>query len=85
MITTGETGSRAAKFTERHGDDVFELEAVPPGQLQDILTEVIDSVLDVDAYNHEVEEEKKDAAHLAGVRRRLLELIPRDLTAGNGP
>jgi hypothetical protein len=70
-----ETSSRAAKFTERHGNDVFELEAIPPDRLQGLLTEVIDGVLDVDAYNHEVEEEKKEAAYLAGVRRRLLELM----------
>jgi hypothetical protein len=70
-----DTSSRAAKFTERHGDDVFELEAVPPDQLQDILTEGIDSVLDIDAYNHEVEEEKKDAAYLAVVRRHFRELM----------
>src|SRR4029077_2901502 len=30
------TSSRYEKFTERHGDDVFELEAVPPRQLHQI-------------------------------------------------
>ena len=69
------TSSRAKKFTERHGHDVFELEAVPPERLQGLLDEAIRGVLDVDAYNAEVDAEKQDAAHLDGVRRRIKEFI----------
>jgi hypothetical protein len=63
------TSSRYAGFVERHGDDVFELEAVPPEQLQNMLRVAIDGVIDVDAYNAEIDAEKRDAAHLDGVRR----------------
>ena len=63
--------SRAKKFTERHGDDVFELEAVPPDRLQQLLRQAIDSVLDVDAYNREIDRERQDAADLETLRRRL--------------
>ena len=39
--------------------------------MQAILTAAIDSVLDVDAFNAEVEAEKQDAAHLLGVRNAV--------------
>jgi hypothetical protein len=70
-----ETSSRAAKFTERHGDDVFELEAVPPQVLQAILRDAIDGVLDVNAFNAEVDAEKADAARLDAIRRRMMASI----------
>ena len=75
------TSSRYDEFVERHGDDVFELEAVPPDQLQTILRQAIDSVLDIAAFNAEVDAEKRDAARLEGVRRALrdnLDAIIRD-------
>jgi hypothetical protein len=62
--------SRRKKFVERHGENVFELEAIPPDTLQQYLRDAIDQVLDVDAFNAEVDSEKKDAAFLDGVRRR---------------
>jgi hypothetical protein len=70
VMTAKERSSRAARFVEKHGSDVFELEAVPPDRLGDILRRTIDSVLDIGAFNAEVDQEKRDAAHLAGVRRR---------------
>jgi hypothetical protein len=70
-----ETSSRYAKFTSRHGEEVFEMEAVPPGRLQGLLREAIDSVLDIDAYNAEIDAEKEDAARLDEVRRRALKVI----------
>jgi hypothetical protein len=75
MMKAKESSSRAAKFKGRHGDDVFELEAVPPDRLQAILREAIDGVLDVDAFNAEVEAEKRDAARLDGIRRAVLRQI----------
>lgn len=61
--------SRRKKFVAEHGEDVYELEAVHPQQLQEMLTEAIDRVIDVKAFNTEVEREKTDAAYLDGVRR----------------
>jgi hypothetical protein len=64
--------SRYGRFVDRHGDDVFELEAVPPNELQQILRAAIDSVLDVKAFNAEVDAEREDARRLEGVRRAIL-------------
>jgi hypothetical protein len=80
------TSSRYEKFTEQYGDDVFELEAVPPAELQTILRRAIDEVLDIGAFNAEVDHEKRDAAYLDGVRRTAQQLLGRaDFTDTDGP
>jgi len=58
-------------FVKEHGEDCWELEAIPPADLQQILRESIDSVLDVKAFNAEVDAEKTDAAKLDGVRKTV--------------
>ena len=58
--------SRYAKYIARHGHHVYELEALDTDVLQDELRSAIDSVIDVDAFNQELEQEKQDAAFLAG-------------------
>ena len=64
-------GSRQyAKFTREHGKNVYELEAVKPEVLQQLLTEAIDSVIDIDALNQEIEAEREDAAFLEEARQR---------------
>jgi hypothetical protein len=74
--------SRRKGFVERHGDDVFELEALAPEELQRILRDAIDSVLDIEAYNAEIDAEKQDAAYLETMRRRVHQSIS-NLTEGD--
>jgi ParB-like chromosome segregation protein Spo0J len=69
-LTAKETSSRRKRFVERHGENVFELEAIPPATLQQYLRGAIENVIDLDAYNAEVEREKQDAAYLDTVRRQ---------------
>jgi hypothetical protein len=59
----------ALSFVAKHGDNVWELEALPPETLQRVLQDAIDQVIDVQAFNHEIDQEKADAAELEGVRR----------------
>ena len=67
------TGSSSyQRFTDQHGDDVWELEALPPETLQHVLQDAIDRVIDVEAFNHEIDQEKADAAKLEDVRRVML-------------
>jgi ParB/RepB/Spo0J family partition protein len=75
------TSSRCKGFTEKHGDDVFELEAVRPDRLQAILREKIDGVLDLDAYNAEIDREKADAAYLELSRRRMQGVLKDSMAA----
>ena len=66
---------KAKKFIDKYGDDVWELEAIPPIKLQEILTETIDSVIDIGAFNHEIDREKEDAAKLEGVREIVIDVL----------
>ena len=63
------SSSRYKKFAAQYGDQVYECEAVDPEQLQAMLADAIDGVLDVAAFNHEVDNEREDATYLEGVRR----------------
>jgi len=63
----------AKRFVAKYGDDVYELEALPPKTLQRVLQDAIDAVIDTDAFNHEIDQEKADAAKLGGVRRVMLD------------
>jgi hypothetical protein len=65
--------SNCVRFVERHGDDVYELEAIRPTELQEVLEEAIKAVIDIDALNHEIETEKKESKFLVGVRNTLIE------------
>ena len=63
------------RFSERYGDEVWELEAIDPETLQTILTEAVDAVIDAEAFNQELDQEPRDAAELAGVRAIVLESL----------
>jgi hypothetical protein len=70
-----EGSSRAKEFRGKYGSDTYELEAVPPSALQDHLREAIESVLEVDAFNAEVEAEESDAAFLQATQKRAAGLL----------
>jgi hypothetical protein len=74
--------SRRKRFVDQHGENVWELEAAPPDELQRILRGSIDSIIDIKAFNAEVDAEKLDAAFLDGVRQRMLRAIGPMLDGG---
>jgi hypothetical protein len=61
-----------AKFVSRHGGQVWEVEALPPSELQRVLRAAIDSVIDVEAFQHERTNEQTDAHFLAGLRSTVV-------------
>lgn len=67
--------SRYDRFAAEHGDDVYELEAVAPEELQRLLDETIRSLMDLDTYDREVATEKHDAAYLDTIRRKAVRLL----------
>jgi hypothetical protein len=67
--------SRRRRFVEQHGEHVYELEAVEPDRLQQMLRNVIEGLIDMSLFNAEVEREQQDAAVLEGVRRRLRKML----------
>jgi hypothetical protein len=69
------TSSRYRKFARKYGDRAHELEALPPAERARLLEEAILEVMDVDAYNHEVEEEKKDAERIEALRKKTIKSL----------
>lgn len=66
-----ETSSTYRAFEERYGSASWEVEALDPGTLQRLLRDAIDATLDTDAFNAELDAEKKDAVYLQGVRQEV--------------
>ncbi len=66
------TSPNYRKFVDRYGEDVFELEALEPQVLQQVLRQAVDAVLDLKAFNAEIDAEKADAAFLETTRRTVL-------------
>ena len=82
VMTAKETDVNYNRFVERHGDTVVhELDALTPAHLQTVLTRAIDSVIDVEALNAEVDHEREDSVWLNGVRRTVHEAL-RSLNLG---
>ena len=63
------------KFVKQFGEFTYELEALPPVTLQEILRETIEGVIDRAAFAHEVEQEKQDARQLQVTRQRVLRYL----------
>jgi hypothetical protein len=74
-MTAKAKSSRRAGFVAKHGELVWELEALDPQQLQAILRQTIEGVIDRQALRQEIETEKRDAAYLSGLRQNLLRHI----------
>jgi hypothetical protein len=73
-------------FQGKYGDaEAFEADALEPARLQTIVRNVIESVIDVDAFNHEVEAEKADAAYLEGLRSRAMQLLGDQFAGDSNP
>jgi len=69
-----ESSSKFKKFVSRYGSaEAFELEAVPPKLMQNVVTEAIESTLDLAAFNRELEQEKSDAAYLQALKKQITE------------
>lgn len=63
--------SRHKRFVDQFGEDVFELESIPPETLQQFLRDEINKVMDQDAFIAELGREQEDAAELESIRSRL--------------
>jgi len=61
--------SNYKKFVKKYGTQAYELESLRPEDLQEILRQAIHAVIDQAAYDHEVEQERNNAAELEAVRK----------------
>jgi hypothetical protein len=64
-------------FVDKYGSPTtYELEAVEPEKLQEMLTESIDMFLDIDAFNAELKREEEAQKYLAEARVALKKALP---------
>jgi hypothetical protein len=69
MMKAKSTSTNFSRFASEHGEHAYELEALPPETLQEVLQEAIDAVLDREAFNRELDQEKADATNLDATRQ----------------
>ncbi len=84
IMQAKDTSSRYAKFSALHGDDVFELEALPPETLQQIVRSAIEGVIDREAFENEIAAERDDAVFLAGKRQKVCSALQYIDVEGDG-
>ena len=71
-----------ALSNEMHRADAWELESLRPEHLATELREAINGVIDREAFEHEREQEAKDARHIEATRNAVLKALP-GLTGGH--
>lgn len=75
-VGRGDKDGLRAEFVRRYDSEyVYEVEALPDGELVKLLDDAIQSALDIDAYNHEAEQERRDFAKLDATREAARELL----------
>lgn len=67
-IGRGDKDGLRREFVRRYSEYVYEVEALPNGELENLLDNAVRSVLDLDAFNHEVEQEHIDARQIEATR-----------------
>lgn len=73
LLAAKKTSQHYKRFVAANGSDaVYELEAVPPVQLQTLLESTLKQVIDIDRFNEEVEAEGKDQCEIENTRRRVI-------------
>ncbi len=75
MMKAKKKSSNYKKFNEKYGDDVFELEALKPNILEEILENAVKSVIDIDLFNMEIEKEKEESLEIAEKRGLILNVL----------
>lgn len=66
-----ETDARFAKYSEEYGDDSWELDAIAPPSLSEIITNAIEEVMDQEAWSAAEAEEEKGREQLMLVGRNF--------------
>jgi hypothetical protein len=69
LMVAKETSSNYKRFVAKYGTAAYEVEAMPTKTLQKIVREAIDAVIDREAFNAELDQERQDAASLEAYRR----------------
>lgn len=68
------TDSRSGQYVAEHGDSSWELDALPPDVLVNLLNSKIDELIDQDAWDERQNEENRDRDRLAVAARNWVEI-----------
>lgn len=75
-LNAKDTSSKFRKFVERYGStEVYELEAISPTVMQDVVEQAIRSTIDLAKLEAEIEKEKNDAAKLVTMKSQVAPLF----------
>lgn len=69
------TDSRADKYIARHGDESWELDALDPTVIEDLISAEIDSVRDLTIWDQDVERERRERAQLDVIARQWDDIV----------
>ena len=64
--------SRYKAYAEKYGERVWELEAVPPERLREIVEETIQEALDIDLFDEELKTEREEQEQLRKEKQKIL-------------
>ncbi len=67
--------TRAKKHVEAYGELAVELDALRPDILEQQIEDAIDSEMDIDAYNTEVERHNMEIKEIAVLKERIMEIV----------
>jgi len=77
QLEAKQTSKNYAKFFDRYkSDQVWELEAIPPGMMVESLTQSIENTIDLDLFNAELGKEREDAAELQSMKNWFADAFP---------
>jgi hypothetical protein len=72
QMTAKKSSSKYQGFVRERGSDaVYELEAVPPEKLKELLRDAITSVLDKDLYNAEIRKERQEQSEIIALKSKM--------------
>lgn len=70
--------SRSSRFINQYGSTAYELDALHPEQLQQLVKTSIEAFTDMSAYNENTQKEKIDIAIIKTLKRNIKDFIERE-------
>ena len=69
------TDTRYKKFIDKHGTYAVELDALPPNILEQKIKTAIESEIDIDLFNSQIEIENQEVESLTSIKSKVVELL----------
>jgi len=70
-----ESDTRCKKFVKKFGEYAVELDALPPNILEQKIKTAIESEIDIDLFNSQIDIEKQEVESLTSIKSKVVELL----------